>query len=112
MIIEGAPWAKIETLAPDAHDPYWRITLDFLKIAFAYWPQWLAEHGLIDRAKRVALLIDEQINALGGGAQRGPTIIAGSTGATVDGPAGCPRDAGGASAMAMVAAVSSNVPVH
>ena len=81
MIIEGAPWKKIETLAPDAYDPYWRITLDFLKIAFAQWPLWLAEHGLIDRAKRIALLIDDEIKALEGGARRGPTIIAGSTGA-------------------------------
>ena len=81
MIIEGAPWAKIATLAPDAHDPYWRITLDFLKIAFANWPLWLAEHGLIDRAARIALLIDGEISALAGGARRGPTIIAGSTGA-------------------------------
>ena len=81
MIIEGAPWAKIETLAPDAYDPYWRITLDFLKIAFAHWPLWLAEHGLIDRATRVALLIDDEIKALEGAAPRGPTIIAGSTGA-------------------------------
>ena len=64
MIIEGAPWAKIETLAPDAYDPYWRITLDFLKIAFAHWPLWLNERGLIDRAKRVALLIDDEIKAL------------------------------------------------
>jgi ATP-dependent helicase/nuclease subunit B len=81
MIIEGAPSTKIETLAPEAYDPYWRITLDFLKIAFAHWPQWLAERGLIDRAKRVALLIDDEIKALEGGARRGPTIIAGSTGA-------------------------------
>ena len=81
MIIEGAPWAKIETLAPDAYDPYWRITLDFLKIAFAQWPLWLAEHGLIDRAARIALLIDDEIKALEGAAPRGPTIIAGSTGA-------------------------------
>jgi ATP-dependent helicase/nuclease subunit B len=81
MIIEGAPWAKIETLAPDAYDPYWGITLDFLKIAFARWPQWLAERGLVDRAKRIALLIDDEIKALEGGARRGPTIIAGSTGA-------------------------------
>ena len=81
MIIEGAPWSKIEALAPDAYDPYWRITLDFLKIAFARWPEWLAEHGLIDRATRIALLIDDEIKALEGGARRGPTIIAGSTGA-------------------------------
>jgi ATP-dependent helicase/nuclease subunit B len=81
MTIEGAPWSKVETLAPDAYDPYWRITLDFLKIAFAHWPQWLDEHRLIDRANRVALLIGDEVKALDGGARRGPTIIAGSTGA-------------------------------
>ena len=80
MIIEGAPWTRLETLAPELYDPYWRITLDFLKIAFAHWPKWLAERGLIDRAKRIALLIDEEIKALDS-PRRGPTIIAGSTGA-------------------------------
>src|ERR1700729_890079 len=80
MIIEGAPWTRLETLAPDLYDPYWRITLDFLKIAIARWPDWLAEHGLIDRAKRIALLIEDEIKALEG-SRRGPTIIAGSTGA-------------------------------
>src|ERR1700735_3043455 len=80
MIIEGAPWTKLETLAPDLYDPYWRITLDFLKIAFAHWPEWLAERRLIDRAKRITLLIEDEIKALQG-ARRGPTIIAGSTGA-------------------------------
>jgi len=81
MIIEDAPWAKIETLAPGDYDPYWGITLDFLKIAFARWPEWLAEKNLIDRAKRIALLIDDEVKALEGAARRGPTIIAGSTGA-------------------------------
>ena len=80
MIIEGAPWTRLETLAPDLYDPYWRITLDFLKIAFAHWPDWLAERGLIDRAKRIALLIEDEIKALEV-SRRGPTIIAGSTGA-------------------------------
>src|ERR1700722_12797490 len=80
MIIEGAPWSRLETLAPDLYDSYWRITLDFLKIAFARWPDWLTEHRLIDRAKRIALLIEDEIKALEG-SRRGPTIIAGSTGA-------------------------------
>ena len=80
MLIEGAPWSGLETLAPELYDRYWRITLDFLKIAFARWPEWLAERGLIDRAKRIALLIEDEIRALEG-ARRGPTIIAGSTGA-------------------------------
>src|SRR5271165_3267875 len=80
MIIEGVDWRKIETLAPDAYDSYWRITLDFLKIAFTHWPRWLAENGLLDRAKRVALSVDAEITRLEAGAI-GPTIIGGSTGA-------------------------------
>ena len=35
MIIEGVAPERLETLVADAFDPYWRITLDFLKIAFA-----------------------------------------------------------------------------
>src|SRR5271166_138113 len=80
MIIEGVDWRRIETLAPDAYDSYWRITLDFLKIAFTHWPRWLAENGLLDRAKRVALSVDAEITRLEAGAI-GPTIIGGSTGA-------------------------------
>jgi ATP-dependent helicase/nuclease subunit B len=81
MIIEGVDWRKLETLAPEEYDSYWRITLDFLKIAFTHWPQWLEERGLIDRARRVSLMVESEIGALEAHARRGPTIIAGSTGA-------------------------------
>ena len=81
MIIEGVDWRKLETLAPEEYDSYWRITLDFLKIAFAHWPQWLEERGLIDRARRVSLMVESEIGALEARPRRGPTIIAGSTGA-------------------------------
>ena len=67
-------------LAPGDFDAYWRITLDFLKIAIAQWPAWLEEHGLVDRARRGALLIEDEIARLEAGAARGPMIIAGSTG--------------------------------
>ena len=79
MIIEGVDWARLETLAPENFDAYWRITLNFLKIAIAAWPQWLAEQNLIDGSKRGARLVDEEIARLQAGA-RGPVIIAGSTG--------------------------------
>jgi ATP-dependent helicase/nuclease subunit B len=81
MIIEGVDWRKLKTLEPEEYDNYWRITLDFLQIAFAYWPQWLRDNGFVDRAKRVTLIVQGEINRLEAGAQRGPTIIAGSTGA-------------------------------
>ena len=80
LIIEGVDPERLDALVTDAFDPYWRITLDFLKIAFAQWPAWLDERGLIDRVRRGALLIDNEIAALASGASRGPTIIAGSTG--------------------------------
>ncbi len=99
MIIEGVDWRRLETLAPEAYDPYWRITLDFLKIAFAHWPHWLEERGLVDRAKRISLLIRAEIGRLQAGAERGPTIIAGSTGAnraTADLIAAVARSAQGA----------------
>ena len=79
--IENVDPARLADLVADRFDPYWGVTLDFLKIAFAAWPDWLAERGLIDRARRVALTIDAEIRALAAGAARGPTIVAGSTGA-------------------------------
>jgi ATP-dependent helicase/nuclease subunit B len=81
MIIEGIDWRRLETLAPEEYDVYWRITLDFLKIAFEYWPAWLRDNALVDRAKRTALLVNAEINALEAGARSGPRIVAGSTGA-------------------------------
>lgn len=80
MIIEGVPWARLDGLAPGDFDAYWRITLDFLKIAIAQWPAWLDEKGLIDKATRGALLVEQEIARLDAGAASGPIIIAGSTG--------------------------------
>ena len=81
FIIEGVDPERLNDLVADRFDPYWGVTLDFLKIAFAHWPDWLAERGLIDRARRAALTIDAEIQALAGDGGRGPTIVAGSTGA-------------------------------
>ena len=81
FIIEGVEPERLADLVADRFDPYWGVTLDFLKIAFAHWPAWLAERGLVDRARRAALAIDDEIEALAAGHKRGPTIVAGSTGA-------------------------------
>ena len=67
MIIEGVPWEKLDRLVADAFDPYWRITLDFLKIAISAWPKWLEEHGLVDRATHAALRVEAEIEALAAG---------------------------------------------
>jgi ATP-dependent helicase/nuclease subunit B len=80
MIIEGVAWEKLKDLAPEAYDLYWGITLEFLKIAMAEWPRWLEERGLIDRARRVGMLVDAEVGRLDQRSPRGPTIVAGSTG--------------------------------
>jgi len=81
FIIEAVDPARLDDLVADRFDPYWGVTLDFLKIAFAHWPAWLAERGLVDRARRAAMAIDAEVHALAAGPERGPTIVAGSTGA-------------------------------
>jgi ATP-dependent helicase/nuclease subunit B len=81
MTIEAVPWERLETLTPSDFDDYWRITLDFLKIAATQWPAFLAERGLIDEATRGALLVEREIARLETGQAAGPIIVAGSTGA-------------------------------
>ena len=77
MRIEGVSFGALSGIVADDFDPYWRITLDFLKIAFEAWPAWLAETGLADRAERTEIAVEREIAGL---AARGPTIVAGSTG--------------------------------
>ena len=79
MRLEGIGFERLKPLVADAYDDYWRVTLDFLKIAFEAWPAWLAEQGLIDRAERAQRAVEREVAALGQG-RRGPTIVAGSTG--------------------------------
>jgi ATP-dependent helicase/nuclease subunit B len=80
MIIEGVDWARLDNLVAENFDQYWRMTLKFLKIAIAQWPNWLAESGLIDASRRGAILVDEEIARLRSDARPRPAIIAGSTG--------------------------------
>ena len=71
-------WKKLDGLVPDQFDKYWQLTLDFLKIARSYWPERLAEKGMIDAARRRDRLIDAETKRLAGANQ--PVIAAGSTG--------------------------------
>ena len=81
MIVDDVAADKLADVVADAFDPYWRITLDFLKIAFNAWPLWLEAHALIDRAALTAARVEEEIRALSADFSGGPVIIAGSTGA-------------------------------
>jgi ATP-dependent helicase/nuclease subunit B len=81
MTIEGVSWERLANLAPGDFDAYWRITLDFLKIAATQWPAHLRERGLVDQAERGAILVEHEIARLASGGFDGPVIVAGSTGA-------------------------------
>ncbi|WP_322514755.1 double-strand break repair protein AddB [Rhodopseudomonas palustris] len=79
MATRGVDWAALDTLVPEAFDRYWRLTLDFLKIAGQWWPQHLRESDRIEPAARRDLLIEAEAARLA--AHRGgPVIAAGSTG--------------------------------
>lgn len=79
MVIEGIDWTALEKIVPDAFDHYWRITLEFLKIAVAQWPAHLAERDLVDGIERRARLIEAEVARLAG-PRPGPVVAIGSTG--------------------------------
>ncbi|MHB8886042.1 MAG: double-strand break repair protein AddB [Methylovirgula sp.] len=80
LIIEDIAFAALDPLALPEFDHYWRITLDFLNIATAYWPQILAENHLVDAARRRVLTVERQIARIEAGHMGGPVIAIGSTG--------------------------------
>lgn len=78
MTTRGVDWNALDNLVPDDLDHYWKITLDFLKIAKEAWPAHLREAGLIEAAQRRDLLIEAEAARIA--ALPGPVIAAGSTG--------------------------------
>ncbi|MCP9627835.1 double-strand break repair protein AddB [Rhodopseudomonas palustris] len=79
MATRGVDWTALDTLVPDAFDRYWKLTLDFLKIAGQWWPQHLRETDRLEPAARRDLLIEAETRRLAAH-QGGPVIAAGSTG--------------------------------
>jgi ATP-dependent helicase/nuclease subunit B len=78
MITREVPWSRLDRLVPREMDPYFQVTLDFLKIIRDVWPSLLNERQMIDIAARRDRLIDAETARLqrpGGG----PVIAAGST---------------------------------
>jgi ATP-dependent helicase/nuclease subunit B len=78
MTTRQVKWEKLDSLVPNDFDPYWQLSLEFLKIARTYWPERLKELGAIEAADRRDLLIDAEAKRLTGSAT--PVIAAGSTG--------------------------------
>jgi ATP-dependent helicase/nuclease subunit B len=78
MTTRQVDWKKLDGLVPDDLDPYWQLSLRFLKIAREAWPAMRAERGAIEAAERRDRLIEAESKRLAG--SDAPAIAAGSTG--------------------------------
>ncbi|MBN8973134.1 MAG: double-strand break repair protein AddB [Rhizobiales bacterium] len=79
MATRGVDWVALDGLVPDALDDYWKLSLDFLKVAREMWPAHLKEKDRIEPATRRDLLITAEAERLKTH-HHGPVIAAGSTG--------------------------------
>jgi ATP-dependent helicase/nuclease subunit B len=78
MTTRQVSWARLDGLVPEDLDPYWQLSLDFLKIARLYWPARLKELGAVETAERRDRLIEAEAQRLAN--SKAPVIAAGSTG--------------------------------
>jgi len=79
MTTRQVPWHRLDDIVPERFDPYWQLSLKFLKIAREAWPAILNERGAIEAAARRDRLIAAETARLAA-ATDGPVIAAGSTG--------------------------------
>lgn len=79
MTTRKVAWDRLDTLVPDAFDPYWQLTLKFLRIARETWPAVLEERGLVEPVARRDALLKAEAARLARKTD-GPVIAAGSTG--------------------------------
>ncbi len=79
MVTRDISWDRLDGLVPDNLDEYWKLSLDFLRIARKLWPDHLKEIGKIEPAARRDLLISAEAARLTR-QPGGPVVAAGSTG--------------------------------
>lgn len=77
---EDLDWARLPKLAPEELAENWQQTLDFLKIITEFWPQILAEAGVMDPTARRNELLRRRRDAWAQTPPSHPVIAAGSTG--------------------------------
>ncbi len=78
MTTRQVDWEKLDSLVPTDLDPYWQLSLRFLKIAREFWPARLKELSAIEATSRRDLLIEAEAKRLAN--SNAPVIAAGSTG--------------------------------
>lgn len=70
----------LAAIVPDEFAENWQLTIEFLKVLTARWPDELARLGLLDPAHRRNLLLDAEAENLRISPPKNPIIAAGSTG--------------------------------
>ncbi len=80
LAVHGIPWSDIGQAVDAGHSEYFKLTLDFLRIALENWPKILEERGASDPALRRDALIRAEAQRLLRERPTGPVIAAGSTG--------------------------------
>jgi ATP-dependent helicase/nuclease subunit B len=78
MTTRQVAWDRLDKLVPDDLDPYWQLSLRFLKIAREAWPALRHERAAIESAERRDKLIEAEAKRLEN--SDAPVIAAGSTG--------------------------------
>lgn len=77
---EDLDMSQLHDLVPDEFAQHWQITIEFLKILSQYWPEILAERGVIDYADRRNRLLKTLAQHWQETPPQTPIIAAGSTG--------------------------------
>lgn len=76
---EEVDFSALDVLVPEDLAAHWDITVQFLKIVTDYWPDYLADNGLVSPLTRRNLLMAQETARLARGSPF-PVIAAGSTG--------------------------------
>jgi len=77
---EEIEWSSVQNIVPEDHAEWWKLTITFLKIIMEAWPAHLQSVGLLDPAERAAKLLDLRTEFYQSEKNKGPVIVAGSTG--------------------------------
>ena len=80
LTVEGVDWDQVGGAVDAAHSHYYRLTLDFLRIAAEHWPGILGGRGVSDPATRGRALVLAEAERLVRERPDAPVIAAGSLG--------------------------------
>ncbi|MBV9077173.1 MAG: double-strand break repair protein AddB [Methylobacteriaceae bacterium] len=80
LAMEDVDWGALEGAVEIEYSRYFRLTLDFVRIAHENWPAILAERGASDPARRRNAALDGEAARLRESPPGGPVVAAGSTG--------------------------------